>query len=68
MHGMSNIKFANAQQAKDWQCTYNVTLWHFRMMFIPSQLPQTQRFYGDLMSIAKVKCTSLFTQTVQYFC
>jgi len=37
---MSNIKFTNAQQAKDWQCTYNVTLWHIRIMFIPSQLSQ----------------------------
>jgi hypothetical protein len=40
MHGMSNIKFANAQQAKDWQCTYNVISWHIRMTFIPSQLSQ----------------------------
>ena len=40
MHGMSNIKFANAQQAKEWQYTYNVTLQHIHMMFIPFQLSQ----------------------------
>ena len=39
-HSMSNIKFVNAQQAKDWQYTYNVTFWHIHMMFIPSQPSQ----------------------------
>jgi hypothetical protein len=66
MHSMCNIKFTNAQHTKDWQCIYN-TVAHSHDVYTLSATPaasyhstQKQWFYGDLISTAKLKCTSVF--------